>query len=176
MSPLDTLWLVLLGPALGALINGLWPQRLRGRVTHGVIACVAAGFAFVVAILQHIALGASGQEIVRASYFTWIQAGNLTVDFALRLDPLSSVMCLTVTGVGFLIHVYSLGYMAHDRDYVRFFTNMNLFLTAMLILVTAPNLPTHVRGLGGRRLCSYLLIGFWHRRESASRAGFTPLP
>lgn len=172
MSPLDTLWLVLLGPALGALINGLWPQKLRGRVAHGVVACVAAGFAFVTAILQHIALSASGQEIVRASYFTWIQAGNLTVDFALRLDPLSSVMCLTVAGVGFLIHVYSLGYMAHDRDYVRFFTNMNLFLTAMLLLVTASNLPLMFVGWEGVGLCSYLLIGFWHRRESASRAGF----
>ena len=163
---------MLAGPALGALVNGLWPGRLRGRVIHGVLACVASGVAFVVAVLQHIQLATSGQESIRQSYFTWIASGPLSVDFALRLDPLASVMCLTVSGVAFLIHIYSLGYMAHDKAYVRFFCFMNMFTTAMLLLVTAANLPVMFIGWEGVGLCSYLLIGFWHTRDSASRAGF----
>ena len=163
---------MLAGPALGALINGLWPSRLRGRVLHGVLACAATGLAFLVALLQHIQLGASGQESIRQSYFTWIASGPLRIDFALRLDPLSSVMCLTVSGVAFLIHVYSLGYMARDKAYVRFFCFLNMFTAAMLLLVTAANLPVMFIGWEGVGLCSYLLIGFWHARDSASRAGF----
>ncbi|MBD3177298.1 MAG: NADH-quinone oxidoreductase subunit L [Armatimonadia bacterium] len=169
---MNTLWLVLLGPTLGALINGLWPAKYRGRLGHGVLACAGAGLSFLIAIIQHIALSISSETIVRHGYFTWIEAGNLTIEFALRLDPLSSVMCLVVAGVGFLIHVYSLGYMAEDRAYVRFFTYMNMFLAAMLLLVTASNLPLMFVGWEGVGLCSYLLIGFWHRKNSASTAGF----
>jgi NADH-quinone oxidoreductase subunit L len=168
----DHLWLILAGPALAALVNGLWPQRHRGRTAHGVLACAAVGVSFLVALAQHLALGASGEESIRRAYFTWVNTGDFAVDFALRLDPLTSIMCLTVTGVGFLIHVYSLGYMAKDPAYVRFFVYLNLFMAAMLLLVTASNLPLLFVGWEGVGLCSYLLIGFWHTRETASRAGF----
>lgn len=169
---LDHLWLVLAGPALGALVNGLWPPRWRGRAIHGVVACAAVGASFSVAVAQHLALSASGVESVRHAYFTWFRAGPITAEFALRLDPLASVMCLTVTGVAFLIHIYSLGYMADDRAYVRFFAYLNLFTAAMLLLVMASNLALLFVGWEGVGLCSYLLVGFWHERESASRAGF----
>ena len=103
--------------------------------------------------------------------FEWIEAGGFRVPFSLLLDPLSAVMILVVTGVGSLIHIYSLGYMAHDEDRVRYFSYLNLFTFFMLLLVLGGNLPLHVRGLGGRGLCSYLLIGFWFKKKSASDAG-----
>ena len=101
----------------------------------------------------------------------WIEAGGFRVPFSLLLDPLSSVMILVVTGIGSLIHVYSLGYMAHDEDQVRFFSYLNLFTFFMLVLVLGGNLPLMFVGWEGVGLCSYLLIGFWYKKKSASDAG-----
>ncbi|MBI3932616.1 MAG: NADH-quinone oxidoreductase subunit L, partial [Acidobacteria bacterium] len=101
----------------------------------------------------------------------WISAGPLQVPFALLLDPLSLVMLLVVTGVGSLIHIYSLGYMAHDEDRVRYFSYLNLFTFFMLLLVLGSSLPLMFVGWEGVGLCSYLLIGFWFRKKSASDAG-----
>jgi len=101
----------------------------------------------------------------------WIEAGSLRVPFSLLLDPLSLVMGLTVSGVGFLIHVYSLGYMAHDEESVRYFSYMNLFTFFMLLLVLGGSLPLLFVGWEGVGLCSYFLIGFWYRKRSASDAG-----
>jgi NADH-quinone oxidoreductase subunit L len=101
----------------------------------------------------------------------WIEAGSVRIPFSLLLDPLSLVMGLTVSGVGFLIHVYSIGYMAHDGESVRYFSYLNLFTFFMLLLVLGGSLPLLFVGWEGVGLCSYLLIGFWYRKQSASDAG-----
>jgi NADH-quinone oxidoreductase subunit L len=101
----------------------------------------------------------------------WIRAGDLHVPMSLLIDGLSLVMMLVVTGVGFLIHVYSLGYMAHDEDRVRYFSYLNLFTFFMLLLVMGGSLPLMFVGWEGVGLCSYLLIGFWYRKKSAADAG-----
>ena len=102
---------------------------------------------------------------------TWIEAGGFRVPFSLLLDPLSAVMILVVTGVGSLIHIYSLGYMAHDEERVRYFSYLNLFTFFMLLLVLGGSLPLMFVGWEGVGLCSYLLIGFWFKKKSASDAG-----
>jgi NADH-quinone oxidoreductase subunit L len=103
--------------------------------------------------------------------FEWIEAGGFRVPVNLLLDPLSAVMILVVTGVGSLIHIYSIGYMAHDEEQVRYFSYLNLFMFFMLLLVLGGNLPLMFVGWEGVGLCSYLLIGFWYRKPSAARAG-----
>jgi NADH-quinone oxidoreductase subunit L len=105
------------------------------------------------------------------SHWTWIEAGGVRLSFSLLLDPLSAVMILVVTGIGSLIHVYSIGYMAHDEDRVRFFSYLNLFTFFMLVLVLGGSLPLLFVGWEGVGLCSYLLIGFWYKKKSASDAG-----
>ena len=111
-----------------------------------------------------------GSTLVDTVY-PWITAGQLHIDFALRVDALSAVMILIVTGVGFLIHVYSIGYMAHDEDVARFFTYLNLFTASMLLLVLGENLALLFVGWEGVGLCSYLLIGFWYTDPEKAKAG-----
>ncbi len=137
------------------------------------IAPAVVGAAFVVALLCVLSLAsrpADGRTFVQI-LFPWIQAGSLLVPAALQLDPLSSVMALVVTGVGFLIHVYSVGYMSHERAFARYFVYLNLFMFAMLTLVLANNYLLMFVGWEGVGLCSYLLIGFWYEKQSASDAG-----
>ena len=102
---------------------------------------------------------------------TWIAAGDLKIDLALRMDALSGVMCLIITFIGFLIHVYSSGYMADEPDYARFFAYLNLFCGAMLMLVLGDSLPVMFIGWEGVGLCSYLLIGFWYSSTANADAG-----
>ncbi len=104
-------------------------------------------------------------------YFTWIQSGDLRVGFDLAVDRLTAVMLLVVTGVGLLIHIYSIGYMAHEGGYYRFFAYLNLFMFFMLILVLAANFLLLFVGWEGVGLCSYLLIGFYFLKKSATNAG-----
>jgi NADH-quinone oxidoreductase subunit L len=162
-------WIVLF-PALGFLWNLFVGRRLPGTsklVGPGVLLA-----AFVVAVLAVLRLHElPEQSALHDVVFRWIQVGTLKVDAAFWLDPLSSVMVLVVTGVGFLIHVYAVGYMAHDPDVARFFTYLNLFVTAMLILVLADNLLLLFVGWEGVGLCSYLLIGFWWTHEENCTAG-----
>jgi len=137
------------------------------------IAPAVVGAAFVVALLCVLSLAsrpADGRTFVQI-LFPWIEAGSLLVPAALQLDPLSSVMALVVTGVGFLIHVYSVGYMSHERAFARYFVYLNLFMFAMLTLVLANNYLLMFVGWEGVGLCSYLLIGFWYEKQSASDAG-----
>jgi NADH-quinone oxidoreductase subunit L len=137
------------------------------------IAPAVVGSAFVVALLCVLSLASrpeDGRTFVQF-LFPWIQAGTLKVPAALQLDPLSSVMALVVTGVGFLIHVYSVGYMSHERAFARYFVYLNLFMFAMLTLVLANNYLLMFVGWEGVGLCSYLLIGFWYEKKSASDAG-----
>ncbi len=137
------------------------------------IAPAVVGAAFVVALLCVLSLASrpeDGRTFVQI-LFPWIQAGSFLVPAALQLDPLSSVMALVVTGVGFLIHVYSVGYMSHERAFARYFVCLNLFMFAMLTLVLANNYLLMFVGWEGVGLCSYLLIGFWYEKQSASDAG-----
>ena len=143
-------------------------RKLVALIAPGVV-----GAAFVVALLCVLSLAsrpADGRTFVQI-LFPWIQAGSLLVPAGLQLDPLSSVMALVVTGVGFLIHVYSVGYMSHERAFARYFVFLNLFMFAMLTLVLANNYLLMFVGWEGVGLCSYLLIGFWYEKQSASDAG-----
>jgi len=166
------LWLIPFVPLLGAVINGFWGKRL----SKGVIGAIAAGS---VAISFAISLGAflqmlgmSEQELpVIRNYFTWIQAGSFEANFGFMLDHLSGLMILIVTGVGFLIHIYSTAYMHEEPGFYRFFAYLNLFMFSMLTLVLANNYLLMFVGWEGVGLCSYLLIGFWFKKKSAADAG-----
>jgi NADH-quinone oxidoreductase subunit L len=167
-----TLPLMLLPPLAGAALNGILGRRLPQWLVS-LVACGAAGLAMLFALLSawiyaHSSIDPS--PIVH-SYFTWIQAGSLRADYALYYDRLTLVMTLTVTVVAFIIHLYSRGYMEHEGGYYRFFSYMNLFLFMMLTLVTAANYALLFVGWEGVGLCSYLLIGFYFRKRSASDAG-----
>ena len=169
---LSNLWLIPVWPLLGFLINGFFGRRI-GKGTVGVIACGSVGLALLASLVAVVELLALPHEARRVTQILapWIGAGNFQADWGLLLDPLSAVMILVVSGVGFLIHVYSIGYMHEDPDYPRFFTYMNLFTFSMLMLVLANNyllLYVFWEAVG---LCSYLLIGFWFEKRSAADAG-----
>jgi NADH-quinone oxidoreductase subunit L len=156
--------LVLLAPLAGFLVNALF-GRLLPRQVVGWIGAGSVGVAFVFALaLFSQVLG--GQKLDQ-TYFTWWQSGDFNVPFNLYVDALSTLMILVITGVGFLIHVYSIGYMREDPGYSRFFAYMNLFVLSMLLLVLAGNLVWLIIGWAGVGLSSYLLIGFWFERASA---------
>src|SRR5216684_2224122 len=156
------LTLILVFPALGVLFNLFLGQRLgRGAVNVVGPGVMFASFAVATwAFVRLLAMPAG--SALTAHMWGWIEAGRFHAEFGLRVDSLSGVMVMIVTGVGALIHLYSVGYMAHDEDYARFFTYMNLFALSMLILVLANNLLLMFVGWEGVGLCSYLLIAFWY--------------
>jgi NADH-quinone oxidoreductase subunit L len=166
------LWLIPVLPLFGAALNGLALRRAGPRAV-GAVGCGSVGLAFLLAAAAMAGLlrVPAGDRLVQARYFTWIATGDLSASFGLRFDPLSAVMALVVTGVGFLIHVYSVGYMRGDRGYARYFAYLNLFMFAMLLLVLADNFLLLFVGWEGVGLCSYLLIGFWFDRPAAVEAG-----
>lgn len=151
--------LVIFFPVLGLLVNLFFGKHLRGK-SGGIVATVAAGLSFIIAVLQFIALltQMEGEVVILAH---WIQLDQLNVSWAFQVDTLSVTMMLIITGVGTLIHIYAIDYMRNDERFTRFFAYMNLFLAAMLILVTADNFLTMFVGWEGVGLCSFLLIGFW---------------
>jgi NADH-quinone oxidoreductase subunit L len=169
---LSHLWLIPIWPLLGFLLNGFFGRRI-GKSAVGSVACGSVGLSLVASVAAVAELMALPQEARRVIQVVapWIGAGNFQADWGLLLDPLSAVMILVVSGVGFLIHVYSIGYMHEDPDYPRFFTYLNLFTFSMLMLVLANNyllLYVFWEAVG---LCSYLLIGFWFEKRSAADAG-----
>ena len=168
----EYLFLVPLLPFLGFLIIGLFLGRLSRPVVN-LLACASVGLSFIVSLLLFFDLKALPVDgrLIEQVLFTWIPSGSLHVNFGLMLDPLSAVMILVVTGVGFIIHVYSIGYMAHESGFGRYFTYMNLFVFSMLTLVLADNFLLMFVGWEGVGLCSYLLIGYWFEKKSASDAG-----
>jgi len=164
------LWIIPLLPALGAAINGLLGKRFSKRMVNIVaLGSTASAFAYAV----WVALQFRALETVPhiETYATWLRSGRFSVEYGFYLDQLSLVMLLVVTGVGFLIHVYSVGYMEHEGGYYRFFSYMNLFMFFMLTLVMANNYLLMFVGWEGVGLCSYLLIGFFFLRDSAANAG-----
>ncbi len=169
---LDWIWLIPFLPMVGAIINGTVGRRFPKWAVN-IIACGSIFAAFVVSVASFIALTHldPSQRFHEVTLFSWIATGSTSIDLAYLMDPLSSVMTLIVTGVGFLIHVYSVGYMHHDSSYNRFFTYMNLFCFAMLTLVLGNNFLVLFVGWEGVGLCSYLLIGFWFEDQEKAKAG-----
>ena len=166
------LWLIAALPFLGFLLNGMLGRRLP----KVVVSAIALGFplaSFLVVVrAAYIFLTLKPQPIPwLITYAPWITAGPLHVDFSVALDQLSLVMLLIITGVGFLIHIYSVGYMAHEDGYWRYFSYLNLFLFFMTVLVLAENYLLMFVGWEGVGLASYLLIGFYFDRKSAADAG-----
>jgi NADH-quinone oxidoreductase subunit L len=162
------LWLIPILPLAGFLINGLFGRRFSKGVVNAIaIGSVALSFAWVVKTLLGLDLSHPYSE----SYFTWIQSGAFSVNCEFTVDKLTAVMLLVVTGVGSLIHVYSVGYMAHEGGYYRFFAYLNLFMFFMLTLVLAANYLVLFVGWEGVGLCSYLLIGFYFDKKVATDAG-----
>jgi NADH-quinone oxidoreductase subunit L len=159
--------LVPLLPLIGVLINGLFGMKIRGRA-H-LVAVSASGLSCLVAFL--VFFRAVGGHTLDWDVYSWLKVGDFQVPIGFLVDPLSAVMMLVVTFVGFLIHVYSIGYMHDDHGYARFFTYLNLFMFSMLVLVLANNYLLMFLGWEGVGLCSYLLIGFWYEKKSAADAG-----
>ncbi len=157
-------------PLAGALVLLLGGRRLD-RVGH-IVGCATIIAAFVLGVVLFATmLGEDSTDRVHEiSVFTWIQSGTLNIDFGMWVDPLSLTFVLLITGVGSLIHIYSIGYMAHDADRRKFFAYMNLFVAAMLLLVLGNSFVTLYAGWEGVGLASYLLIGFWSERPAAATA------
>jgi NADH-quinone oxidoreductase subunit L len=174
--PVESLrWIVLL-PLLGALVNflgGAVIQRRLGKRWISVIACTPVVLAFGISlqVFAHLSRLAPEQRVLLDRCWTWIDVGGVRADVAFLADPLSAVMLLVVTGVGGLIHIYSIGYMHSDRSYWRFFAWLNLFTFAMLTLVLGDNLLLMFVGWEGVGLCSYALIGFWYTEWANASAG-----
>jgi NADH-quinone oxidoreductase subunit L len=170
MTPNLNLWLIPVLPLVGAALNGLfgrrWPKRAVALVG---IAFVGAAFAWTLWVASQFSHLTQIPHIEEHS--PWITAGGFVANFGFYLDPLSLVMALVVTGVGFLIHIYSIGYMEHEGGYYRFFAYLNLFMFFMLTLVLADNYLLMFVGWEGVGLASYLLIGFWFHKDAAASAG-----
>ncbi len=160
-------WIPLI-PLLASAIN-LFFGRAIGKRPAGALASAAVGASFALAFYVFWQLPASG--VMRDLVYTWIQSGSFQINLSFQVDALTAVMLLIVTGIGLLIHIYSLGYMAHDADMVRFFVYLNLFIFFMLVLVMGDNLLLLFVGWEGVGLCSYLLIGFWYHDPNNAIAG-----
>ena len=164
----ELIYLVPLLPLIGFLIIGFFGKKLNNEKLVGAIASIAVGGAFLVALGAFLQLTGESSEartehIVRL--FTWIQAGSFHIDIAYQVDQLSILYTLIITGIGTLIHIYSVGYMHGDKSFPRFFAYLNLFVFMMLNLVLANNFVLTFLGWEGVGLCSYLLIGFWYDRK-----------
>ncbi|HUF93838.1 MAG TPA: NADH-quinone oxidoreductase subunit L [Candidatus Limnocylindria bacterium] len=160
----SAVWLIPAFPLAGALLN-IFLGRITGRRAHWIaVPAVAASFVAACAVF-------AGGEAFTATLFAWIVAGDFTTSVTAYVDPLTAVMLLVVTGVGFLIHVYSIGYMHDDPGYARFFAYLNLFVFSMTMLVLAGNFLLLYVFWEAVGLCSYLLIGFWYQKDSAAAAG-----
>ncbi|MBS1866711.1 MAG: NADH-quinone oxidoreductase subunit L, partial [Acidobacteria bacterium] len=168
---LDILWIIPLLPLLGAAVNGLFGKNWPNKFVN-TVALSATGLSFLAALeaVREFLYIRNG-ELFRKEFFDWIVAGSFRAGFDLQMDQLTVVMVLVVTGVGFLIHIYSTGYMSHEGGYYRFFSYLNLFMFFMLILVLAANYVLLFVGWEGVGLASYLLIGFYFLKKSAADAG-----
>ena len=176
-------WIILV-PLIGALINGLvfasgfWKKVLRGdeHTEHAIVNIVGCGVILISAIfstvlfIRLLSLPSADRQIIE-TLFVWIPSGDFSVSFEVMFDTLSSVMALIVTWIGFLIHLYSIGYMHGDKAYAKYFTYLNIFIFFMLTLVLANNFPLMFVGWEGVGLASYLLIGFWFNDSEKAYAG-----
>ena len=166
------LLLIPLLPFAGFLVHAFLGRRLAKSISGGT-ACLAMIASFAVSVLSVSNMLGASEGAIQQDVFAWMSSGSLQVPFALRLDHLSALMILVVTGIGSLIHIYSTGYMHEepDSEYARYFSYLNLFASFMLVLVLGASFPVMFVGWEGVGLCSYLLIGFWFRKKSAADAG-----
>jgi NADH-quinone oxidoreductase subunit L len=160
------LWLIPVLPLVGFLING---TRRLSKTAAGIVGCAGPIASFALSVAAFLEVHHHGT--IGDQYFEWIKAGNLVIPFGLSVDPLSAVMILVVTGVGSLIHLYSVSYMHDDEGFSRFFAYLNLFMFSMLILVLGDSILLMFVGWEGVGLCSYLLIGFWYKELKNADAG-----
>jgi NADH-quinone oxidoreductase subunit L len=166
--------LIPLFPLLGFVINAVFGRRLSKTVSGGLASLVMlASFAVSAMVVWQLAAMPADQRVIDQTLYTWIASDDFNVALAFRVDPLAAVMILVVTGIGSLIHIYSTAYMHDevDSEFARYFSYLNLFAAFMLILVLGANFPVLFVGWEGVGLCSYLLIGFWFKKKSASDAG-----
>jgi len=167
----DKLWLIPFFPLVGAIINGLLGKKiLKSEKVIGAIGTLAVALSFVVSCKYFIQLLGDDVKIHEQVIASWMSVGQLQVDWGFLLDPLSALMLLVVTGVGSLIHLYSIGYMHGEEGFYRFFSYLNLFVFAMLMLVLGGNALVMFVGWEGVGLCSYLLIGYYFEKKSAGDA------
>ena len=168
--PTQNLWLIPALPFLGFLINGIFGRKLSKPVINAIaVLSVVASFGWVMKVFM--TAGDLGTTPVAEHYFTWIRSGAFQVGWDFTVDKLTMIMLLVVTGIGSLIHIYATGYMAHEEGYYRFFAYLNLFMFFMLTLVLAANYLILFVGWEGVGLCSYLLVGFYFVKKSATNAG-----
>jgi len=168
----DNVWLIPFLPLVGFVINGLFGKKIKNEAIIGGIATLAIFGSFLVScgiLMQMIGLSPE-QRVFEKVMFPWIHSGVLKIDMAFLLDPLSCIMIMVVTGVGSLIHLYSIGYMHGEEGFYRYFAYLNLFCMSMLLLVLGNNLLVMFIGWEGVGLCSYLLIGYYFHKKSAGDA------
>jgi NADH-quinone oxidoreductase subunit L len=172
MPVLSYLWIIPLLPLLGAAVNGIFGGRWpKSTISAVALSSTTLAFAAALEAVREFLTLSPEQIPFTKSFFTWISAGGFQADFAVQVDQLTVIMLLVVTGVGWLIHIYSTGYMQHDPGYRRFFAYLNLFMFFMLVLILAGNYLLMFVGWEGVGLCSYLLIGFFFLKKSATNAG-----
>nr|BAL57970.1 NADH dehydrogenase I subunit L [uncultured prokaryote] len=169
---LEYIWLIPIFPLIGFIINGIIGFRIN-RHFVSMIGCGSVFLSFLISLFafRELILIDAEQRFFHKVLYSWISVGSFNASFGFQLDPLSAVMVLVVTGVGFIIHVYSIGYMENDPGYPRYFSFLNLFMFSMLVLVLADNFLLLFVGWEAVGLCSYLLIGYWYEKKSASDAG-----
>ncbi|MBF9253474.1 NADH-quinone oxidoreductase subunit L [Pontibacter sp. 172403-2] len=161
--------LIPLLPFIGFLLNGLGNRKFsKGLV--GFIGCSTVLVSFLISIYLFLDFKANGSQAYTVDYYNWISAGSLRIGFSFLIDQLTLLMLLMVTGIGFLIHLYSAGYMSHDEGIGKFFSFLNLFMFSMLLLVMGSNYVMMFVGWEGVGLCSYLLIGFWNKNTNYNNA------
>jgi len=160
---------IVLFPLLGSIINGLLGKKLS-KSNVATIASGSIGLSFVLSIIAFIQLQSAESRVINVDYYKWVVSGMLDVPMGFWLDSLSSLYILVITGVGFLIHVYSIGYMHEDEGFSRYFSYLNLFVFFMLMLVLGNSYVTMFVGWEGVGLCSYLLIGFWFKNHAYNDA------
>src|ERR1700689_357981 len=167
---MQNLWLIPALPFIGFLINGIFGRKLPKSVINLIaVLSVILSFAWVMKVFM--TAGELGATPVTEHYFTWIKSGQFQVGWDFTVDKLTMIMLMIVTGIGSLIHIYSIGYMAHEEGYYRFFAYLNLFMFFMLTLVLGANYLVLFIGWGGVGLGSYLLIGFYFTKKIATDAG-----
>ncbi len=172
MWGLENIWLVPILPLLGAIINGVFGFRIS-KWWIGFWAVGSTGLSFLIAMCAFSGILSMDphERLYENVLYTWIESGSFVAEAGIQIDPLSSIYLLIVTGVGFLIHVYSIGYMSHEKAYSRYFAYLNLFMFSMLILILGNNFLLMFIGWEGVGLCSYLLIGYYYEKKSAADAG-----
>ena len=169
MNMVQFSWLIPALPLLGFILIGVLNKRLSVNIS-GTIATLTVASSFLISLLLFSEMSSDGAVPERLVLYTWFSSGDLQVDFSFLIDRLTVIMLLVITGVGSLIHLYSIGYMHHEPDHPRYFSYLNLFVFFMLLLVMGSNYLVMFAGWEGVGLCSYLLIGFWFRNNDYNNA------